>query len=87
VGLAVGGHPAAVSLAAAAAPGKGGNDQGYAVVSMGWTVDHLRHNQAKARGECKGGKSCKHRCCCELAHLKAKPHGENLEQRGNPGDA
>ena len=30
-----------------------------------------------ARGECAGGKTCKHRRCCELDHLEGMPHGEN----------
>jgi hypothetical protein len=52
----------------------------------GWTLDHLCHNRAKARGECPGGK-CKHRRCCELAHLEAKPHSLHVQQRDVPGDA
>lgn len=50
-------------------------------VPKGWTLDHVCHTEAKARGECAGGKTCKHRRCCELAHLEAMPHGENVQNR------
>jgi len=46
-------------------------------VPKGWTLEHTCHTGAKARGECAGGKTCKHRRCCELEHLEAMPHGEN----------
>jgi len=50
-------------------------------VPRGGDLDYLCHKRAKARGECMGGKTCKHRHCCELAHLEAKPHGENVAER------
>jgi hypothetical protein len=54
-------------------------------VPKGWTLDHTCHTAAKARGECTGGKTCKHRRCCELSHLEAMPHGENTQRRDEPG--
>ena len=46
-------------------------------VPRGWDLEHSCHTEAKARGECVGGKTCKHRRCCELEHLEGMPHGEN----------
>src|SRR6266511_3410136 len=50
-------------------------------VPRGWTLKHSCHTQANRRGECAGGKTCKHRRCCEQTHLDVMPHGENNGQR------
>jgi hypothetical protein len=50
-------------------------------VPKGWTLEHRCHTEAKRRGECAGGKTCKHRRCCEQTHLEAMPHGENIANR------
>jgi hypothetical protein len=46
-------------------------------VPRGWSLEHTCHTQARARGECRGGRTCKHRRCCELAHLEPMPIGEH----------
>jgi hypothetical protein len=53
----------------------------YGPLPRGWTLDHTCHTEAKARGECAGGKTCKHRRCCELEHLEGMPHGENSSRQ------
>jgi hypothetical protein len=50
-------------------------------IPRGWTLDHACHTEAKAHGECAGGKTCKHRRCRELEHLEAMPHGENSSRQ------
>jgi len=50
-------------------------------VPRGWTLKHSCHTQANRRDECAGGKTCKHRRCCEQTHLDVMPHGENNGQR------
>jgi hypothetical protein len=53
----------------------------HGALPKGWTLDHTCHNEARARGECAGGKTCRHRRCCELEHLEALPRGENSQRR------
>jgi hypothetical protein len=53
----------------------------HGALPKGWTLDHTCHNEARARGECAGGKTCRHRRCCELKHLEALPRGENSQRR------
>jgi hypothetical protein len=56
-------------------------------VPRGWSLEHTCHTAAKARGECRGGRTCRHRRCCELAHLVPMPIGEHSSRtehrRGN----
>jgi hypothetical protein len=48
----------------------------------GFTLDHVCHNEALARGDCLGG-VCEHRRCVNPAHLEAVPHLVNLTRGGS----
>lgn len=48
------------------------------LIPAGYSVDHICHNEAAARGECDGGFNCTHRACVNPKHLRAVPQGENL---------
>jgi hypothetical protein len=50
-------------------------------IADGLTVDHLCHNEARARGECDGGPACVHRRCVNPAHLEAITPGEQARRR------
>jgi hypothetical protein len=43
-------------------------------------VDHVCHNAAVKRGECKGGDTCAHRRCANPAHLEVTDHVGNWVQ-------
>lgn len=45
-----------------------------------WTVDHVCHNWALARGACLGGSRCLHRRCLNPEHLEWVPGGVNSER-------
>jgi hypothetical protein len=47
-------------------------------VPKGFIVDHICHNEAVERGECKGGFTCKHRACVNLDHLRLASQSENI---------
>jgi hypothetical protein len=47
-------------------------------VPSGLDVDHVCHNEAAAKGECKGGTTCKHRRCFNPEHLRLATRSENL---------
>ena len=46
-------------------------------VPRGWTLHHRCHSRALQAGTCRSGRSCRHRRCCELAHLEPMPIGEH----------
>ena len=50
----------------------------YGPVPKGKFVDHMCHNEAVSKGECKGGKTCKHRACVNLNHLRLVTASENV---------
>jgi len=50
----------------------------YGDIPKGFVVDHICHNEAVERGECKGGFTCKHRACVNLDHLRLASHSENV---------
>jgi hypothetical protein len=47
-------------------------------IPKGMVVDHMCHNEAVAKGECKGGWSCRHRACINLDHLRLASNLENM---------
>jgi hypothetical protein len=47
-------------------------------VPLGMDVDHMCHNEAAARGECKGGVTCPHRRCFNPDHMRFATRSENL---------
>jgi hypothetical protein len=47
-------------------------------IPKGFLVDHICHNEAVERGECKGGFTCKHRACVNTDHLRLTSHSENV---------
>jgi hypothetical protein len=52
-------------------------------VPEGMTLDHECHNEAAARGECRGGNACPHRACTDLSHLAVKSPGDNVKASAN----
>lgn len=53
-------------------------------VPEGRVVGHRCHDEAMARGECMGGKTCPHRRCGNPLHLEAQTVSENTK-RGHAG--
>lgn len=49
----------------------------YGDIPKGMVIDHMCHNEALAKGECKGGYSCEHRACINPAHLQMISGAEN----------
>ncbi len=49
-------------------------------IPEGLTLDHLCHNEAAARGECRGGEQCPHRACVNPDHLEPVPDGINIRR-------
>lgn len=47
-------------------------------IPEGFVLDHICHNEAVQRGECKGGFTCKHRACVNLDHLRLASQSENV---------
>jgi len=47
-------------------------------IPEGFVVDHICHNEAVERSECKGGFTCKHRACVNLDHLRLASQSENV---------
>lgn len=47
-------------------------------IPQGMVVDHICHNEAVQRGECKGGVTCKHRACVNIEHLRLVSYSENI---------
>lgn len=45
-----------------------------------WTVDHTCHDPAT----CAGGHTCRHRACCNPAHLKLALNRDNILRGGSP---
>jgi hypothetical protein len=50
-------------------------------VLRGWWLDHTCHTAALHAGTCTGGRTCRHRRCCELEHVEVVPHDENSPRR------
>lgn len=46
-------------------------------IPEGYVLDHTCHNEALAKGECKGG-PCEHRSCVNLDHLRLVSQSENI---------
>lgn len=46
-------------------------------ITEGMVVDHMCHNEAASRFECKGGKKCPHRACFNPYHMKLSTQQEN----------
>jgi len=46
-------------------------------IPTGLIVDHMCHNEAALKGECEGGKTCKHRACVNVEHLRLITVSEN----------
>jgi hypothetical protein len=51
----------------------------FGSIPEGMVVDHMCHNES----DCKGGKECPHRKCCNPDHLALKTNQENLEASPN----
>ena len=50
----------------------------YGEIPQGFVVDHICHNEAVERGECKGGVTCIHRACINPEHLRLVTQQENV---------
>lgn len=50
--------------------------QVFGTIPEGYEIDHICHNEAVARGECKGG-PCQHRACINPEHMRAVTKSEN----------
>lgn len=53
-------------------------------IASGMKMDHECHNIALVLGKCRGGDSCRHRRCCNPAHLVPRTQGENTRRGGSP---
>ena len=51
--------------------------QNFGPIPEGYEIDHICHNEAVARGECKGGVTCPHRACFNPLHLRAVSKSQN----------
>lgn len=49
----------------------------YGKIPDGMVIDHECHNEALANGECEGGKTCTHRACYNIAHLRVRTRNDN----------
>jgi hypothetical protein len=52
-------------------------------IPAGMVVDHTCHNEAVANGTCEGGKTCKHRACVNLEHLRLTTQSQNTLDGAN----
>jgi hypothetical protein len=48
------------------------------IIPMDKDVDHMCHNESAAKGECKGGDSCRHRACFNPNHLRITSRSVNI---------
>lgn len=53
----------------------------------GMIAGHVCHDEAYARGECRGGDTCSHRSCVNPAHLREMTTKENYSVGAGPGVA
>lgn len=47
-------------------------------IPEGLVVDHMCHTEAVQRGECEGGRGCKHRACLNVEHLRLITQRDNI---------
>lgn len=52
--------------------------QVHGEIPAGMVVDHICHNEAVERGECKGGYTCVHRACVNVEHLRLTTQTKNV---------
>jgi hypothetical protein len=49
----------------------------WGAITPGMWIDHICHNEAASRGECRGGLGCPHRKCINPGHLRLKSPSRN----------
>lgn len=52
-------------------------------IPEGLQIDHVCHTRAVEAGTCDGGDDCRHRLCCNPAHLEAVTPSVNTERQNH----
>lgn len=47
-------------------------------IPKGYVLDHICHTEALKLNQCEGGKTCKHRACINIEHLRLVTQKENI---------